>query len=251
MRMKKIICYMTAVLVMLTVPTISETKKKSKRAKGGALTSSKLLAYASTSGAGGNSGRIWTGEGNIMGVGKATVLVKASWNWSFYNVDHPSALINNTPKDFYYCRVGKICAVGDSLAATADLTQGVVPGLLTNDYANGKIRRGHLNGFTADATVTITTPAGDVINAAILSGSVTEVQVPGTGGGGSINEWFIGFKITGGTGKFASASGSGFIQMVFDSGSAYTDTFDALLGTQVYQSDPREIPKTRDFPGGL
>ena len=92
MRMKKIICYMTAVLVMLTVPTISETKKKSKRAKGGALTSSKLLAYASTSGAGGNSGRIWTGEGNIMGVGKATVLVKASWNWSFYNVEPPLCL---------------------------------------------------------------------------------------------------------------------------------------------------------------
>ncbi len=42
-----------------------------------------LEAYASTSGQGGNSGRIWSGEGKIEGIGKAHVLVSASWNWSF------------------------------------------------------------------------------------------------------------------------------------------------------------------------
>lgn len=213
------------------------------KSKPGELKSSVLLAYASTSGAGGNSGRIWEGSGQIPGIGNATVLVKASWNWSFYNGDHPAALINNMPKDFYGCRTGQTCAPGVNLSATADLTQGVVPGALTNNYANGKIRRGHPNGFTADATVTITDDDGDVVTAAISSGSVTEVQVPGTGGGGSINEWFIGFVISGGTGKFANATGTGFIHMVFDSGSAYTDLIDAGLGTQVYQSDPARFTR--------
>ena len=63
-----------------------------------------LEAYASTSGQGGNSGRIWSGEGQIESIGRALVLVKASWNWSFYNGDHPSALVNNRTVDFDGCR---------------------------------------------------------------------------------------------------------------------------------------------------
>jgi len=247
--MRKSVALITAILFgAIFVLAGTNSALAGGKSKPGELKSSVLLAYASTSGAGGNSGRIWEGTGKIPGIGKATVLVKASWNWSFYNGDHPSALVNNMPKDFYGCRTSKICATGVDLSLTADTTQGVVGASPLNDlYTNGKIRRGHVNGFSADATVTITAKNGDVVTAAILSGSVTEIQVPGTGGGGSINEWFIGFEITGGTGKFASATGTGFIHMVFDSGSAYTDLYDAGLGTQVYQSDPARFTRNDIF----
>jgi len=235
---------------------LGKGKGKGPKPKQGELTSSVLLAYASTSGAGGNSGRIWEGTGNVPGIGKATVNVKASWNWSFYSGSaggnaHNSALVNKTTVVFYACRnvPVRICAPGD-FSASPDLTQGVVPADLTIPYLKGKIRRGHVNGFTADATVTITDTKGNVVNAAILSGSVTEVQVPSPSGGASVNEWFIGFVITGGTGKFVNATGTGFIHMVFDAGgtgTVYSDLFDTGLGTEVYQSDPARFTRHEIF----
>lgn len=203
-----------------------------KKTKQGLLENETLLAYASTSGSGGNSGRIWSAEGTIEGIGKAEVLVSASWNWSFYNGDHPAALVNSSTVDFDGCRTGKVCAAGTDYSGSADLTQGVVPGPLTDDYANGKVRRGHPDGFRTDATVTITNGEGDEIHGDIVGGSVTEIAVPGTGGGGSINEWFISFDIDGGTGEFAPATGSGYVHMVFDSGSAHTEL------PAVYQNNP-------------
>ena len=185
------------------------------------------------------------GRAKSRALAGAHVLVKASWNWSFYNGDHRSALVNNTTIDFDGCRVTKICDVGIDLSATADLTQGVVPGPLTDDYANGKVRRGHPDGFRTDASVTITDKFGEEIHGAIDSGSVTEVQVPGTGGGGSINEWFIGFEVTGGTGDYIDAAGRGHIHMLFDSGSAhgagdtpgvYQDNPDRFLLHEIYLS---------------
>jgi len=198
-----------------------------------------LEAYASTSGQGGNSGRIWSGEGQIEGIGKALVLVKASWNWSFYNGDHPSALVNNRTVDFDGCRDDGIpdpCVPGVDLSGTADLTRGVVGvSALDDGYTAGKVRRGHPDGFRTDASVTITDKFGDEIWGEIVSGSVTEVQVPGTGGGGSINEWFIGFEIVGGTGDYADASGRGHIHKIWDSGSGYSDTTTPI---KVYVDDP-------------
>ncbi len=52
------------------------------KAQRGVLENEVLLAYASTSGNGGNSGRIWSAEGKVEGLGKVVVLVSASWNWS-------------------------------------------------------------------------------------------------------------------------------------------------------------------------
>jgi len=136
--------------------------------------------------------------------------------------------------DFYGCRT-VTCTAGVDLSATADLTRGVV-GFTTLDdgYTAGKVRRGHPDGFRTDASVTITDKFGDEIHGAIDSGSVTEVQVPGTGGGGSINEWFIGFEVTGGTGDYFDAAGRGHIHMLFDSGGAHSagDT------PGVYQDNP-------------
>jgi len=221
------------VMVLLPALVFADGKDRKMKASHGLLKNETLLAYASTSGQGGNSGRIWSAEGKIKGIGNVTVEVSASWNWSFYNSDHPAALVNTRQVDFFGCRTGKICAPGDDLNETADWTKGVIPAELTNDYIDGKVRRGHPDGFRTDATVIITDKKnGDQIHGLIDDGSVTEIQVPGTGGGGSINEWFIGFMIDGGTGRFADATGRGYIHKIWDSGSAYSDT------PGVYMDDP-------------
>jgi hypothetical protein len=89
-----------------------------EKASRGMLGNNQLLAYASTSGGGGNSGRIWSAEGVLESLGKVEVLVRASWDWSPWrdsasaldNTEHPSAVVNRTPIKFEGCRTGKICA---------------------------------------------------------------------------------------------------------------------------------------------
>ena len=148
-------------------------------------------------------------------------------------------MVNRTPIRFKGCRTGKVCAApvpefNLPAGLPIDLTENSVLYPADHDltYTNGKVRRGHPNPFVADATVTVITKNGDEIWGAITGGSVTEIQVPGAGTTGSINEWFIGFEITGGTGKFAGATGSGSVHMVWDSSNFVAD--DPLI----YQNNP-------------
>ncbi len=209
----------------------------------GVLENNTLLAYASTSGSGGNSGRIWSAEGIVERLGTVHVLARASWDWSSWrnnastgdNTEHPSAVVNRTPIKFSGCRsTSPPCAAPNPAFNEAiysslpiDTTQSPVtfPGDHDLTYSAGKVRRGHPNPFVADATVIITARNGDVIFGWIDDGSVTELVVHTTGGG-SINEWFIGFKIdsTNSSGRFAGATGRGHIHKIFDSGSGYSDT---------------------------
>lgn len=239
---------LTAILILGIVGAAVVFAGGPPKPKVSQLKNSTLIAYASTSGLGGNSGRIWSGEAKIKKLGKVNIEVKASWNLSFYNgVDHPAALVNTVTVDFEGCRSGQICAAALDTGLTPDLTQGVVPASLTNNYTNGKVRRGHPDGFRTDATVTITRQNGDEINGEVRSGSVYEIHshsgshhnAPAPIAGGSINEWFIGFDIVGGTGDLAGASGSGQIHMIWDSGNGYSDPCcDGNGKTSPYGSDP-------------
>lgn len=232
--MKKILTVLLVAAALALVGAAVTAAGGSQKASRGVLGNETLIAYASTSGDGGNSGRIWSAEGNIEGLGEVDILVKSSWNWSFYSVVHPAALINKTTIDFEGCRSEPNCAapLDLDLILNADLTRGVIPETLTTDYSRGKVREGHPDGFRTDATVKITTKNGDEINGEIVGGSVYEIKRPGTGGGGSINEWFISFDIVNGTGKFADADGTGQVHMLWDSGDAYSDT------RGVYKDDP-------------
>lgn len=69
--------------------------------------------------------------------------------------------------------------------------------------------------FTTDATVTITNKKGDQIFGSIRGGSVCEIAVD-PGPPCTTNEGVTTFEITGGTGKFASASGSGVLCRIFN-----------------------------------
>ncbi len=148
------------------------------------------------------SGRIWEGYGEIEGIGKATVEVSACWDWGrgrpagesnqLHTGDHRGALVVTTSQDFID---NKLDTEGDG-------------------------------AYTADATVTITDKKGDQLFGSIVGGSVYELVIHSPGPG-SDNEWVINFEITGGTGKFAGATGTGIYRMVWDSNKesgAYLDS---------------------------
>jgi len=105
-------------IVVMTLFIGTVAFAKAPKVMRGELVNSKLLAYASTSGLGGNSGRIWDADGNVEGLGAVYVLVRASWDWSAWrgsptaadNTRHPSAVVNSTPIKFAGCRTGKVCA---------------------------------------------------------------------------------------------------------------------------------------------
>jgi len=131
-------------------------------------------------GDGDNAGVIVSSEGNIEGIGKATVDVSSSWDWDLYDgTVHPCALMNITSHTF---------------------SAGNLPGP---------------GPFTTLATVTITAENGDQIDGMVRGGSVCEIAVF-SGPTCTINEGVTTFEILGGTGKFASATGSGILRSVFD-----------------------------------
>lgn len=135
--------------------------------------------FVAAGGDGRNAGAIASSEGNIEGIGQATVDVSSSWDWALFNSDHPCALNNITSHTF----------------------------LVTNLPGPGP--------FTTLATVTITAKNGDQIDGLVTGGSVCEIAVF-SGPVCTINEGVTTFEIVGGTGKFTSASGSGILRSVFN-----------------------------------
>ena len=143
-------------------------------------------------GDGTNAGFVGSATGNIEGLGAVTVLASTSWDWGSYRGSevpgppelevHRCALFNTTPHTF------------------------------TNAQSFTGL-------FTATATVTITTKNGDVISGKIVGGSNCELYDSSNLYTG-INESLVSFEITGGTGKFDSASGTGFLRSAFDFGGA-------------------------------
>jgi hypothetical protein len=116
----------------------------------------------------------------IGGIGDSEVFISASWDWNTYDgTDHPCALVEKVGHNFSF-----------------DVVNAFVP-------------------WNSTAVVAITDNSGAIISAIITGGSVCEVAVPP--GGGSNNEWNINFEVTGGTGRFAGASGTGTIHFFFDS----------------------------------
>ena len=116
----------------------------------------------------------------IGGIGDSEVFFSASWDWGLHNSSHPCALVEIVDHDF------------------------------TNDLLFG-------GAWTSTAEVIITHKSGAEIDAIITGGSVCEVVNPGPNGG-TINEWYIAFEVTGGTKRFADAVGTGTIHFFFDSG---------------------------------
>jgi len=210
---------MVAIAIVASSTVIAASGGGNKATRG-VLSDGDLLAYASCwTGATEfcqpvkkYSGRIWTGEGEIEGLGPVTVEVRACWDWGrsqpltppppyIYTADHRGALIVTTTQGFE----------DDNVDTPIDGT------------------------WTANATVTITTKKGDEINGNIVGGSVYELVVHQYPDSGSINEWLISFNIDGGTGKFSSASGTGLYRMVWDS------------STDGYPANPRDLTDPNRF----
>jgi len=124
-----------------------------------------------------------TASGEVDDLGEVSVTASASWDWDLFSAAHPCALLNKVP-----------------VILDHDFVPGPGPAAIP---------------WTADATVTITTEEGDKIFGAIVGGSVCELEVFGFAL--TINEGLTSFDITGGTGEFADASGSGLTRTVVDS----------------------------------
>lgn len=189
---------------------------KFKKASRGVLENGELTAYASCwTGATEfcqpvkkYSGRMWTAEGEIEGIGTATVEVRASWDWGrslpaggIYTSDHRGALLVTTSQGFEDSN-------GDTIT---------------------------IGAWTADATVTVTDSDTDSIFGNIVGGSVYELFVHPSPDSGSINEWLISFDIVGGDGKFVGAGGTGVYRMVWDS------------STDLYGGAPRDLTDPTRF----
>ena len=172
----------TMIALLLLLATTSSFADHSKEGQRGLLGNEMVFNAASHFLAFGgddrNAGVIASSEGNIEGIGQATVDVSSSWDWGLFNSDHPCALNNITSHTF----------------------------LVTNAPGPGP--------FTTLATVTITAKNGDQINGFVRGGSVCEIigTIPAVC---TVNEGVTTFDILGGTGKFASASGSGILRSVF------------------------------------
>jgi len=157
------------------------------KAKGGTAepdVTTDFLAFTSSLGLGGKAGMVLDVKSNIGGVGASSTLIDASWDWGFYNGDHPCALM---------------------------------------DVRTSPTLDNHLTPYPFDpinysATVTITANNGDTIVGQVSGGSVCELSV--TGPLMSTNEWLIAFQFDGSmsTGRFLGRSGTGYINFRIDSG---------------------------------
>ena len=182
---------MTIGLVLIAVMLISSTTVNAKKPKGPpkpkiAQIDPQLTGFQAISSSGFSpprAGMVFAiSDVNIPGVGKSTVTIDGSWDWSSYSTSHP-------------------CALFDS-AASPSLIE-----LINTDFGPPVIFA--FNVY--NAAVTITDNKGDTIAAAITGGSVCEIVVFGPGD--SINEWVVAFETDGvsSTGKYAGRTGTGHL----------------------------------------
>jgi len=221
---KKNIVIITLIILSLTLgATVFAAPKGPKHARG-YLTNGEITYYASywsgqTPGDPQSvkkySGRIWTAEGIIESIGHATVEVSACWDWGrstpegetneIYTSDHQGALVVTTSQWF-----------GDN----KDWTTGSGP-------------------FECTATITITDGSGNEMWGDITGGSVYELVVFSPPDTNSINEWLIHFTVSGGTGDFENAKGTGIYRLVWDAHNGPGNPYSDITPTGSYDDPAR------------
>jgi hypothetical protein len=151
-------------------------------------------------------------QGEIGGIGKATVVQSAAWTWTTSDFGHSCAPVYSTPRGLKTIhRHAGVTTDGDGTAAANMLDCGVQDCGAQSDH-------------TFTATVTITKANGSTINARILGGVNCEMgNMSSTGHGiyssahdDAVNRVTTVFEITGGTGQFAGASGDGVLVFTYD-----------------------------------
>ncbi|HIF63563.1 MAG TPA: hypothetical protein EYG16_11275 [Deltaproteobacteria bacterium] len=185
--------FIVAALLLLPL-SASHAATKSRVGLLGSVSTLNLVTHAQSGD--NHAGAVGSSTGKIPRVGKAKVSTSASWDWSAYSTSHPCALFNT-----------------DSHVFSTGLT----------------------GPFTTDATVTIErlrkglADPGNKIDAVIKGGSVCEVEV-NVAQSCTTNEGVLNFEITGGTGKFATASGTGMLHTLINTcGSAPVLTLSEIV----------------------
>ncbi len=185
--------FIVAALLLLPL-SASHAATKSRVGRLGSVSTLNLVTH--TQSGDNHAGAVGSSTGKIPRIGKAKVSTSASWDWSVYSNSHPCALVNT-----------------DSHAFSTGLT----------------------GPFTTDATVTIErlkkglADPGNKIDAVIKGGSVCEVEV-NVAQACTTNEGVVNFEITGGTGKFATASGTGMLHTLINTcGSAPVLTLSEIV----------------------
>lgn len=178
---RRLVAFALSVVIVLAGATGAMAGDKASRGVVGDPQLTDFLAFTSTGGGGGTAAMVLDVDAKIEGIGKATVRIDASWQFSPgpYSADHPCALVNQTPQMLF-------------------------------DFIS-------LGPFLYTATVTITSKKGDKLVGHVSGGSVCEIVVFGPAE--SINQWLVAFEIDGmlSTGKFFGDSGQGLIDFKFDS----------------------------------
>ena len=149
----------------------------------------------SAGGDGRNAGLVASATGEIDGLDEGTVEVSTSWDWGppgqYRNPSTGEATVDSVELEVHPC----------ALVNTTDHT-----------FTDAQSLTGP---FTTTATVTITDENGDEIFGKIVGGTNCELYDASNVYTG-VNEGLTSFEITGGTGEFASASGTGLIRLLFD-----------------------------------
>ena len=172
--------FIVAALLLLPL-SAAHAATKSRVGSLGSVSISNVVSH--TQSGDNNAGAVGSSTGKIPGVGKARVSTSSSWDWGTFSSSHPCALVNT-----------------DSHAFSTGL----------------------LGPFTTDSTVTIERlrkglpDPGNKIDAVIKGGSICEVEV-NVAQACTTNEGVVNFEITGGTGKFATASGTGMLHTMINS----------------------------------
>jgi hypothetical protein len=156
-------------------------------------------------------------QGEIGGIGPATVVQSAAWTSTTSDVSHPCSLVYNTPKG--------LKTIHTHAGVTTD-GHGTVP---ANILDCGVQDCGAQSDHTFTATVTITAVNGSTINARILGGANCTVGNISTAGHGIyssahddvVNRVTTVFEITGGTGQFAGARGDGVLVFTYDTSESH------------------------------
>ena len=176
--------FIVAALLLLPL-SASHAATKSKVGRLGSVSATNLVTH--TQSGDNNAGAVGSSTGKVPRVGKAMVSTSSSWDWGTYSSSHPCALVN------------------------------------TDSHA---FSTGTAGPFTTDATVTIerlkkgVADPGNKIDAVVKGGSICEVEV-NVAQACTTNEGVVNFEITGGTGKFAAATGTGMLHtMINNCGSA-------------------------------
>jgi hypothetical protein len=171
--------FIVAALLLLPL-SAAHAATKSRVGSLGNVSATNLVTH--TQSGDNNAGAVGSSTGKIPRVGKAKVSTSASWDWSSYSSSHPCALVN------------------------------------TDSHA---FSTGSAGPFTTDSTVTIErlkrglVDPGNKIDAVIKGGSICEVEV-NVAQSCTTNEGVVNFEITGGTGKFANASGTGMLHTMIN-----------------------------------